>query len=550
MLPPYRKPCRLAALAAAGAAAIAGCRTTEPAVPELVGLPGPAAPAADARPAVEQASHQEGPALQSPAGDKKGGDEAKKRAGGPSPKAGPAGVDPAPAVPAAPAVAGWNGECTIDLGAALRLGGVNNPTINLARERIREAAALELAARALLLPTANLGGNYHNHTGPLQASFGLIRYVNSSSLYYGAGARTLAAESVAFPGLRLFGHLGDAVLEPLIARQEVRVRTSDEQAVQNDILLRVSVAYLELAGAQARVALLRQSEADLAEIVRLTVAYARAGQGRAGDANRAAANADQIRRALRQAEEDEAVAAARLAGLLGLDPSARLRADGGATDPVRIIPEDQDLPVLIAEALRTRPEIAARTAAVFEARYRVREEQVRPLVPTLSAGVSAGEFGGGSTLAPPTFGRFGGRVDFDVLAFWTLQNAGVGNLARVKRSRAVVGEAVAELERVKARVGEEVAQAKAEAEAAARQVRVAGKAVEAAAEGFRLDRERIKQAEGLPLEVLDNFRLLNDARLDLLRAVVGYNIAQFRLYVAVGLTPVVPPPAAPAEPAP
>src|SRR5437016_3913886 len=41
----------------------------------------------------------------------------------------------------------------IDLSVALRLAGVENPTINLAEERIREARAGQVAARALLIPS-------------------------------------------------------------------------------------------------------------------------------------------------------------------------------------------------------------------------------------------------------------------------------------------------------------------------------------------------------------------------------------------------------------
>jgi outer membrane protein TolC len=49
---------------------------------------------------------------------------------------------------------------------------------------------------------------------------------------------------------------------------------------------------------------------------------------------------------------------------------------------------------------------------------------------------------------------------------------------------------------------------------------------------------RIKQGGPYrPIEVLDSFRQLLDSRQELLRAVVAFNIAQFRLFVAVGNTP-------------
>jgi hypothetical protein len=56
----------------------------------------------------------------------------------------------------------------------------------------------------------------------------------------------------------------------------------------------------------------------------------------------------------------------------------------------------------------------------------------------------------------------------------------------------------------------------------------------------------VKRAEGRPIEALDSFRQLTDARLDLIAALIAYDVAQFRLFVALGnvpaggLTPCVP----------
>jgi hypothetical protein len=41
----------------------------------------------------------------------------------------------------------------------------------------------------------------------------------------------------------------------------------------------------------------------------------------------------------------------------------------------------------------------------------------------------------------------------------------------------------------------------------------------------------------LPIEVLDSLRLLARARLEYLRVILGYNRAQFELYVALGQPP-------------
>lgn len=429
-------------------------------------------------------------------------------------------------------------EETLDLGIALKLAGVENPTVNLARERVREALAQQLAARSLLLPSVNVGGNLRIHGGVLQRSSGEVRQVNDlQSLYLGAGSGAIGGGTVAVPGVRLFAHLGDAVYEPLAARQRVTARRSDAQAVQNQILLEVAAAYLELIGAEARIDILRKAETDAAEIARITAAFAKAGQGAPSDANRAATTADLVRRQLREAEGRAGVASARLCRLLNLDPAVQLRSPGGPVEIIRLLSEDTDTEQLLAVATQLRPELLAASAVIREAQARVRQEQVRPLVPTLSVGYSAGGIGGGSNLVNPSFSSLNGRSDFDVVAVWTGANLGFGNRARVRGADAVMGQAVAAYDVALNRVRAEVAAAQGDAKAAALQITVARAALTAAEEGYALERERIKQGEGRPIEGLDSFRQLVDARTDYLGAVVAFNVAQFRLFVALGSTP-------------
>ena len=423
----------------------------------------------------------------------------------------------------------------IDLGAALRLAGVGNPTINLARERVRESLADQLAARALLLPSVNVGGNYRYHSGPLLASFGGPRDVNLESLYLGAGAGVIGGGSAGVPGVQLFVHLGDAAYEPLAARQRVTVRRSEAQAAQNAVLLETVAAYLELVGAEGRLDILKQGETDLQEIARLTAAYAKAGQGRQADANRAATNLELLRRELRRADEDAGVASARLCRFLNLDPSVQLRTPGGAVQPVRLVPEDADVEGLIASAVDARPEVVARSAAISEAQTRVRQERMRPFLPTVSVGYSGGGFGGSPTASD--FGPLRTRSEFDAVAVWGLQNLGLGNRARTRAANARVGAAVADYDLALNQIRREVSEALADAQATSQQSRTADVALTIAEEGFKLESDRIRQGPGRPLELIDSFRQLIESRQELLRAVIAFNAAQFRLFVALGSNP-------------
>jgi outer membrane protein TolC len=264
-------------------------------------------------------------------------------------------------------------EKPIDLAAALQLAEAVNPTIGQSLQVIQEALANRLRARGLMLPTLRAGTNYHVHQGVLQNSFGKLRRVDEESLYFGGGARTLAAESVAFPMVQIVSPLTDAIFEPLAAQQLVAVRNAESTAVHNDILLQVATRYLELAGAEALLAATHLSEVEMNRIVQTAAGFLRAGQGREGDFKRARADALLLHVAEQRAEEEMAVAAAELSRLLHLDPSVRLRTPAGAVGVLELVDPCQELPQLIETALMARPELAALRAEVARKQVQIRQ---------------------------------------------------------------------------------------------------------------------------------------------------------------------------------
>jgi outer membrane protein TolC len=447
---------------------------------------------------------------------------------------------PAAAPPAdRPAVPPPCAEHPTDLQTALALAGAENPTIALAAEAVRASEAELLQARALLLPTLNAGMNYRLHRGNLLSSTGIMRDVDSDSLYVGAGAGAVGGGTVAVPGVRVFAHLADAWFEPVAARQRVTGTGLEARAVRNDMLLHTAVRYFDLLGAEARLAAVRQAVAEFREVADLTANFARSGQGRQSDADRTRGDLQLLLADAARAEEEVATAAAEMARLLDLDPSGRLRAAGDPLVPVTLVPPDAALEPLVQTAVANRPEVGAAVAAIAVALTRLREERVRPLVPLISVGYSAGNFGGGSNQVEPRFGRFDGRTDFDAWAVWSLANFGLGNVAVQRERRAEVGQAEAERVRVIDRVRREVAEAYALVAARRRQAETARRKVATAEEGVRLDLRRARNVEGRPIEVLNSLRLLNAARQELIRATVGYNQAQFQLFAALGQPPTI-----------
>ena len=100
-----------------------------------------------------------------------------------------------------------------------------------------------------------------------------------------------------------------------------------------------------------------------------------------------------------------------------------------------------------------RPEVVAQAAEIARKQVQVRQERLRPFLPTLAVDFSDGVFGGGTNRADlvpvhPQFGRFANRTDFDVMAWWTLANLGLGNRAVQKERRAEQVQAVFEQDRI------------------------------------------------------------------------------------------------------
>jgi outer membrane protein TolC len=429
----------------------------------------------------------------------------------------------------------------IDLGSAWRLAARQNPTIALAQQVVQENLAYLLQARTIALPDFNAGASYHLHNGNLQRSSGQILDVpNERALYVGGGSRAIAAETVGIPAVQFVAPLADVIYAPLATRQDVNARTFDARATSNSILLDVTTQYLELVGAEASFAALRRSEFDMGAVLRVTVEFARVGEGLNADANRMRSAALLLRSQVEAAEGNIAVASAQLARLLQLNPSVALRTPAGPLAIVSVVDANETLQSLVATALRYRPEIGARASDVAAADVRFRQERIRPLLPTFVVGFSAGMFGGGSSLVIPTNGSYSGRSDFDVLALWTLQNLGVGNAGLRNQRRAQMNQAQADRTIVVNQIRDEVASARAATLSRLQEVYIAQRRLALAEAGFQREVRRARANEGLPIEALNMVDLLVEARQVLVRAVIDYDQAEFRLFVALGG----PPPAA------
>jgi outer membrane protein TolC len=435
-----------------------------------------------------------------------------------------------------------DGEWTpIDLASALRLAGVRNLQLVIAQQRVEAAVAGQQLAAAQILPNLNLGSNYDSHTGVLQQSTGEILSVDRSALYVGAGANAVGGGTVQIPGLQYNVNLSDGLFNYLVSRQITSQSRFDRQAVDNAVLLDVALAYtilLRNAGAHQLAILTRN---DAGEVARLTAANAKAGQGRQADANRAATELARRDQDVAEAQARLAQSSHRLCELLNLETTTHLRPLEAQVVPEPVVPTQIPLPELLATALLHRPELLARRAAVKAALLELRSAKVLPFSPTVLAGFSDGAFGGGSSIGAgegePRFGSLYDRSDLDVVLYWTLRNLGVGNKALIDTARARLGESQLEELVLLDRVREEVAAAYVRTQARFAEIDRQAQAVRSGTDAMREDLIRVRGQQGLPIELLDSLRQAATARTEYLDAIIGFNQAEFQLYVALGTPP-------------
>jgi outer membrane protein TolC len=528
---------------AALAAMLAGCRTTDqpPAVaqrdivplaitrPQPVPLPAnPTAPA----PAVQFAAFSQEPAaiVPQPLPDPAAG-PARPALVPPPSSTQPMPVEIMPAAPGDPA-AGERPTLPLDMATSLGLTQGQNPRVAFAQAQIAQAFAQHESARVLWLPSLRAGMNYNKHEGRIQDVVGTNIDTSRGAAFGGLGANAVGAGSPAIPGVYALFHTTDAIYQRQITGHALDARESQATAVMNDQLLETALAYLALLDALQRKAIAGEALTNGDELARLTAEFARTGAGNLADADRAAAALALLRNEVARADEAAIVASARLAQQLSADPALLILPQEQHVVPIDLVPQENlTTGDLVAMGLSNRPELAASRSLVGEAVNRLRREEHAPWLPSVLLGVSYGAFAAG-TGSDVTRGA--DRLDLDAAAWWEVRNLGFGERAARDNARAQIQQArMREVETLDL-VAREIVEAHAQVLARKQQIAVAQEGITSAQQSYDRNLNRIRNAQGLPIEVLQSIQALDAARREYLRTLVDYNTAQFRLQRALG----------------
>jgi outer membrane protein TolC len=447
----------------------------------------------------------------------------------------PAPAEPPDATGLKPAPLGETGRpLPINLATALRLADARPVIIEAARAAVETEYGVYEQARVLWLPNVYLGADYQRHDG------------GEANILTGQTIRGARNQFLAGGGARAVFALTDAIYAPLAERQLLRARNLQVQTAKNDALLSVALAYFDVQQARGVLAGSLDSVARARDLVRRVGALGR-GLAPHIEVERVNTLLDDLEQQAASFRQDWLTSSAELTRVLRLDPAAVVVPLEPPHLQVTLVSPKETVDALIPVGLTNRPELATQQAVAQATLVRLRQERMRPLIPSLAlqsnatpdAVLGAGVYGTGRD----SLNHWSGRSDWDAQVFWEFRNLGLGNRGLITQRRGEQWQATVELFRIQDQVAADVAQAHAKGEAALVRVGRAEMGLKAALASYEGNlkglSETVRAGELLqlvnrPQEVVAALQQLQQAYINYYSSTNDYNRAQFRLFRALG----------------
>ena len=183
-------------------------------------------------------------------------------------------------------------------------------------------------------------------------------------------------------GVQVFVSSADAIFAPLAARQVVQARAFAIQAARNDAMLSVSEGYFNVQQARGRMAGSEDAVAKAHALLKRVTSLAQ-GLVPPVEINRVKAALADREQAYSAARGAWGMASADLTRVLRLDPSSLAMPVEPVFMQVTLISTEDTVDTLIPVGLINRPELASQRQLVQATLVRLRQERLRPLMPSL-----------------------------------------------------------------------------------------------------------------------------------------------------------------------
>jgi outer membrane protein TolC len=425
----------------------------------------------------------------------------------------------------------------MNLPTALQLGDARPIIIAAAQASLQVAVAELKRAQVLWLPNLMMGGTWYRHDGGGTGNSGIEYIVGRDQYMLGLGPY------LTWPFV-------DLLFLPREAKEQIAARRFDVQTAKNEALWKIAEAYFNVQQARGRMAGAQDSVEKANALAEKIRALARDLTSPI-EIDRALTTLADIEREMLLRYQEWREASADLTRELRLNPITVVAPLEPPHLQVTLISPNEVVDELVTIGLLNRPELASQQALVRWALLRIRQEKLRPLMPSLVIAPNAVPASPFSTLMTGVFGsdRNGrpepwvGRFDALTMGTWQLDNLGFGNLATVQERQAERQRELVELFRIQDHVAAEVVQAYARLQSSVLRIAKTETEVKEARLTFEGNLKAISETTRFgdrlvlvnrPLEVVVALQQLIRAYNNYYVSVADYNKAQFRLFWALG----------------
>ncbi|MGE5341259.1 MAG: TolC family protein [Candidatus Omnitrophota bacterium] len=399
----------------------------------------------------------------------------------------------------------------LTLADAVNIALRNNPATQAAWADARSAAARYGATRGTWFPTINLTGSLTHSKG-----------TTSLSQFQGPITNTIAGASLSYLLLDFGGRSG--LIEE--ARQALIAANWNQNAVLQNVILQVEVAFFNNLGAQA---MLKANQTSLKEAeANLTAAEERRRMGMATSADvlQSRTATAEAKLAVEEAEGNVRTAQGALAIAMGYTANTSFELeDGISVNPDTSITQSVDQ--LITRAFSSNPSLQASRAVTQEAVARIRQAR-SDLFPTLSASASVSR-AWNKNIQEPTF-PYSLSLGLQIPLF-----NGFTNQFNLLQAREDAEAARRNMQSMEQQTSYDVFSAHSDFITAGHRVKTTNELVESATQSEEVALGRYREGVGSILDLLSAQRALASARSQQINARMSWFIALAQLAHNVGV---------------
>ncbi|MFT6808313.1 MAG: outer membrane protein TolC [Saprospiraceae bacterium] len=420
----------------------------------------------------------------------------------------------------------------INLETALELGGANNLTIqkSIATRALADASVVK--SKEWWVPELYGGIQTHQLSGAAMNSDG--RYalgIDRNSLWMGLG-------------LDLSWDLEDGIYKTKIAKLQQEAVTHKTQAIRNKSLLSIIESYYNLTESQLMMHAYEQLIDQAGTLASQLEIQTQAGLQYQSDYLLAKSNVNHLRVQMLQAKGEYQEHSAGLIQLLNLEDAHELVATDTILLPIELMNNQAEQMVNgedLATVYTARPELQEEFSLLESLKLERKAEAVGFVLPKFSLNAYISSFGGLSgpvvpleAIAFPDPQQLYGTQTLNMSLMWKIPIARFTSKGGLKEYDAQLNHRVSSIELQKSHIRQEIKLAQNALGVARHQVDLSREGSQYAQEALNQGIARQDLGTGRPYEILQAQEIYINSRLDYIRAIMNYNMAQYKLYVASG----------------